>query len=109
MVAAEPRTVPTVARRLGLCRQSVQRTVNLLVAEELLVSHENPDHRRSRLYRLAPLGRLVLDSINGAAVPWHRAVQEEFQDHELRHFSDSLRRLTRLARSHADLQPGGDG
>src|SRR3712207_8526101 len=39
------RTVPQVARRLGVTRQSVQRVANLLAAEGLIESVANPDNR----------------------------------------------------------------
>jgi DNA-binding MarR family transcriptional regulator len=47
------RTVPQVARRLGVTRQSVQRVANLLAAEGLIESVENPDNARSPLFRLS--------------------------------------------------------
>lgn len=40
-------TVPRTARRLGLTRQSVQRTADTLVAARLARYHPNPNHRRS--------------------------------------------------------------
>lgn len=44
-----PRTVPEIAGRLGLQRQSVQRVVNELHADGLVEFAANPDHSRSRL------------------------------------------------------------
>jgi DNA-binding MarR family transcriptional regulator len=57
-----PLSVPSIARRLDLKRQSVQRTVNALVEQRLVETLENPDHSRARLVRLTGEGRrLVAD------------------------------------------------
>src|ERR671919_2118381 len=51
-LAEGPLTVPQIARRMGLTRQSVHATVNRLVADGLLELAPNADHRRSQLVRL---------------------------------------------------------
>src|SRR6266511_6346575 len=48
-VAERPLTVPQIARRMGLTRQSVHATVNRLVRDGLLELAPNADHRRSPL------------------------------------------------------------
>src|ERR671917_1245072 len=63
------RTVPQVARRLGVTRQSVQRVANLLAAEELIESAPNPDNARSPLFLLNKRGEEVLAAITRAADP----------------------------------------
>lgn len=65
------RTVPQVARRLGLVRQSVQRTADQLESESLVRFLPNPDHKRSTLIELTPSGRAALDKINTAAAAFH--------------------------------------
>jgi DNA-binding MarR family transcriptional regulator len=52
-----PRTVPSAARRLGLAPQSVQRVVGDLLDSGHLEAVDNPDHVRSPLLRLTPLGQ----------------------------------------------------
>lgn len=52
-------TVSRHARRLGLTRQSVQRTADLLVEEGLARFETNPEHRRSPLLRVTPQGAQV--------------------------------------------------
>ena len=99
MLARQPRTVPGVARRLGLTRQSVQRTVDLLAREGLLAGQTNPDHRRSPLYALNAEGHRALRQINAAAASWHRSVLAEFSADELEHLRGLLGRITRLART----------
>ena len=48
-VLHEPLTVAAIARDMGLARQSVQRTANLLVEEGLCEYVPNPAHRRAKL------------------------------------------------------------
>ena len=52
-------TVPRIAERLGLTRQSVQRVVDELVVDRLLVLTDNPNHRRSRLVKITSTGEKV--------------------------------------------------
>lgn len=65
------RTVPQVARRLGLVRQSVQRTADHLESKSLIRFVPNPDHMRSTLIELTSAGRTALVKINTAAAAVH--------------------------------------
>lgn len=55
-----PATVPDVAARLGVSRQSIQVVCNELVAAGLIEFTENPRHKRSRLVVLTAAGRRAL-------------------------------------------------
>ena len=57
------RTVPEIADRLGLARQSVQRVVDELERESLVRFVDNPAHRRSRHVELTAAGRRVADEL----------------------------------------------
>jgi DNA-binding MarR family transcriptional regulator len=92
-------TVPQAARRLGVTRQSVQRVVDLLVADGLVELLPNPDHARSRIAQPTTLGLETLDRIRGAAGPWHGAVAAQLSLAELRRARSVLQELTRLARA----------
>jgi DNA-binding MarR family transcriptional regulator len=69
-----PLTVPRAARRLGLTRQSVQRTVDALVAAGEIELLPNPDHKRSPLLQLTSRGRRSLDALSRAAERQHQIV-----------------------------------
>ena len=56
-------TVPAIARRLGLTRQSVQRVADELVDEGVVKRSGNPDHQRSPLLALTTEGRETLRKI----------------------------------------------
>lgn len=60
------RTVPDVARRLGLARQSVQRVADELTAADLVSAATNPAHARSPLLELTAQGRQVLNRLTSA-------------------------------------------
>ncbi len=65
-----PLTVPQIARRMGLTRQSVQASVNRLRGDALIETDENPDHRRSPLIRLTELGRAKYAGLQRRQVRW---------------------------------------
>ncbi|WP_327732661.1 MarR family transcriptional regulator [Streptomyces nojiriensis] len=95
-----PRTVPQLARVLGLDRQPVQRLVNDATALGLAESAPNPEHRRSRLIRLTPKGEAII-----------RGIQESEETELRRRLSDltagdvttALHVLRRLGEEFKDL------
>jgi DNA-binding MarR family transcriptional regulator len=94
-IAQEPGlTVPRIARRLGVTRQSVQRVVDELMADELAVSMPNPDHRTSPIIELTSTGQAVLDDINRAADVAHRRMLKSFGPAEVAELRRLLAALT---------------
>jgi DNA-binding MarR family transcriptional regulator len=69
-LAQRPLTVPQIARRMGLTRQSVHGTVNHLLANGLVELVPNADHRRSPLVRLTDLGRAKYRAIDEKQGVW---------------------------------------
>src|SRR5579875_3831737 len=65
--SADPRTVPQIARRLGVSRQNVQRIAGLLVADGAATFEANPDHKGSPFVVLTKRGRAALADITKAA------------------------------------------
>lgn len=65
-----PLTVPQVARRMGLTRQSVHATVDRLVRDGLVELVPNDDHRRSQLVRLTELGQDRYEALDGDQGAW---------------------------------------
>ncbi|HUK59277.1 MAG TPA: MarR family transcriptional regulator [Stellaceae bacterium] len=72
--SAEPKSVPQLARRLGVTRQNVQRIADLLVADELARFAGNPDHRTSPHLVLTEAGRKALDELTRAAQSFHESL-----------------------------------
>lgn len=69
-LAGRPLTVPQIARRMGLTRQSVHTTVRHLVAESFVELAPNADHRRSQLVRLTAQGRAAYSALDGRQAVW---------------------------------------
>jgi len=69
-LAERPITVPQIARRMGLTRQSVHATVNRLVQDGLVELGPNPDHRRSPIVRLTKAGAAKYEAIDKQQAAW---------------------------------------
>jgi DNA-binding MarR family transcriptional regulator len=69
-ITGRPLTVPQIARRMGLTRQSVHATVKRLIADGLVELLPNADHRRSHLVRLTDLGERRYAAIDRRQIGW---------------------------------------
>jgi DNA-binding MarR family transcriptional regulator len=74
-----PKTVASVARMKNSTRQSVQRIVNELVAEKIVHSKENPDHKRFPLVELTTKGKKILAQIKEQRDQWITQLSDEFE------------------------------
>lgn len=79
-IDAGPATVADIARTMGLTRQSVQRTVDILKADGIVVLDDNPAHKRARLVRLPERGRAALDHVTVLQRRWAAALADGFDD-----------------------------
>ncbi|RAI44044.1 MarR family winged helix-turn-helix transcriptional regulator [Rhodoplanes roseus] len=68
--------VAHIARDMGLTRQSVQRVVDVMVAEGLVGFADNPHHRRAKLVGLTARGRAAYDAAILRHVGWSNALAE---------------------------------
>jgi DNA-binding MarR family transcriptional regulator len=93
-VEGERRTVAQIARTMGLTRQSVQRSANLLVKDGLAEFTPNPHHRRAKLLLLTKRGTRTLASITQAQVDWSNEMAEGMTQQDLRAALRVLRRLS---------------
>jgi DNA-binding MarR family transcriptional regulator len=69
-LAERPLTVPQIARRMGITRQSVHATIKRLVADGLVELTPNADHRRSQLARLTELGKRRYEGLDRRQAEW---------------------------------------
>ena len=69
-LAQRPLTVPQVARRMGLTRQSVHTTVNRLIADGMAELTPNADHQRSALVGLTERGRATYQAVDRKQAAW---------------------------------------
>jgi DNA-binding MarR family transcriptional regulator len=69
-IGDQPRSVATIAARLEMSRQSVQRVADLLVDDGLATYEENPQHRRAKLLVVTPAGRRALTTMHESHEAW---------------------------------------
>jgi DNA-binding MarR family transcriptional regulator len=82
-LAEQPLTVPQIARRMGLSRQSVHATAARLVASGLVQLIPNADHRRSQLVRLTGLGEAKYRAIQRRQAVWVSRLAEGLRRSDL--------------------------
>jgi DNA-binding MarR family transcriptional regulator len=75
-VLPEPLPVSGIARAMGLTRQGVQRTADLLVEQGLAEYRPNPAHQRAKLLAVTEEGLAAVRKIG----PGHRALAERLAD-----------------------------
>src|ERR1700743_2727666 len=88
-----PKTVPQIARRLGVSRQNVQRIADLLVAENWASFEANPDHRGSPYLVLNRRGRDALDRLTRTAAGYHARLARKLSAADIQSIHRGLRRL----------------
>ncbi|MFG2137588.1 MarR family winged helix-turn-helix transcriptional regulator [Streptomyces sp. NPDC048650] len=98
-----PRTVPQLARSLGLDRQPVQRWVNHASELGLVVTAPNPAHRRSSLIRLTAEGGEVMRGIQESEAGELRRGLTDLSADDI---STTLRVLDRLGEEFRHLADG---
>lgn len=103
-VLHEPLTVAAIARNMGLARQSVQRTADLLVEQGMCEYAPNPAHRRAKLLSPTDHGLDSLRRLSPRVSAWSKRVWESVGDDVINAATVSVRELmSALARDEARL------
>ena len=92
-VADGPASVAQVARTMGLTRQSVQRTADLLAADGLVRYTDNPHHRRAKLVTMTSKARQGLDYMQRQRVQRANQIGEQHNLEQMRTVAMVLRQL----------------
>jgi DNA-binding MarR family transcriptional regulator len=100
-VLASPRSVADIAREIGVTRQSVQRTADLLVDRQLAEYWPNPAHRRAKLLAPTTAGREAIRRIAPVHAAFAERLAEEMRIDEL---NDVLVGLDRLSMTLDELR-----
>ena len=101
-VLREPLTVAGIARAMGMTRQGVQRTADLLVDQGLAEYLPNPAHRRAKLLRPTDDGYAAVRRIDPGHAVMARRLAEALGTPELARTLDTL---TTLATTLDKLSP----
>jgi DNA-binding MarR family transcriptional regulator len=107
-IAGQPVTVPQIARRMGLTRQSVHSTVNRLVDDGLTERTSNADHRRSQLIRLTDRGRAVYSAIDARQSAWVNHLAEGIGRRKLDAAAALLDELSQRLEADSATDPEGN-
>jgi DNA-binding MarR family transcriptional regulator len=112
VLAERPLTVPQIARRMGLTRQSVHVTVKRLVEDGLLELAPNTDHRRSQLVRVTEGGRAAYAAIDLRQAAWVNRLADAIGRAELQTtvtvLEELCRRLDKDAGRETEAEEGGE-
>jgi DNA-binding MarR family transcriptional regulator len=71
-LAGTPLTVPQIAAAMGITRQGIQKQIDMLATEGLLVQRPNPSHKRSALYDLSKRGAQIYEKTDSLQTKWAR-------------------------------------
>lgn len=93
VVADKSLTVSEIARKMGLTRQSVQRTVDRLVEEGVLELKANPNHARAPLVSLTKEGMTLYRVIAERQVRWANDLGKGFSTDDLTSCAESIAKL----------------
>lgn len=111
-LAERPLTVPQIARRMGLTRQSVHATAKRLAADGLLEFLPNADHRRSQLVRLTELGETRYAALSERQAVWVNGLADGLSHTRLATTARTLellcRRLEAAAAGSGETEQGSE-
>lgn len=96
----EPLAVAEIARRvgLGLARQSVQRTADILVEKGWAEYVSNPKHRRAKLLQPTSEGRETVEKLRDDQHAWADAVGNEVGEDEIRRVLEGIQKIIAASR-----------
>jgi len=91
-----PAPVASVARTMGLTRQSVQLTADSLERDGFIEYVDNPHHRRAKLIAITDAGRRALRGVEARHAAWANQLGERIEPATLRATLEGLRRVRAL-------------
>ena len=86
-------TVASIARLMGLQRQSVQRVVDVLCDDGLLEMVPNVHHKTARIVKLTAEGRKTYDAAMLRQAAWANSLGKAMAAYELETILEFLREL----------------
>jgi len=89
----EPLPVAQIARNMGLTRQSVRRTANVLKNKGFVEFHDNPNHQRAKLVKLTKQGRSVLEQVTKLQIDWSNSVSKGIDEKKLKTVIQTMNKI----------------
>jgi DNA-binding MarR family transcriptional regulator len=97
-----------IARDLGANRQNVQRIINDLHTDGLVILEPNPHHRRAQLVVLTDKGKQAFESAMQLQAPWIDGLSEGLAVKELKTVHRVITALRKKLDGNAETDEGGD-
>jgi DNA-binding MarR family transcriptional regulator len=107
-LAERPLTVPQIARRMGLTRQSVHASVGRLVHDGLVELAPNADHRRSPLVCLTEPGTATYTATDRRQAAWVNRLAGGISRADLQTTAGVLDELCRRLQADSTEDPTGN-
>lgn len=105
IIAAErPQPVAWLARDMGANRQNVQRIVNDLAKEGLVVFATNPHHRRAQFVVLTDKGQQTFDAAMRLQAPWVNQLAEGLEMKDIKKMHSVMTTLRQKLEGTKDTQ-----
>lgn len=110
-IGLSPTALPVahIARNMGLSRQSVQRLVNDMAAQNLLRLAPNPHHQRAKLVVMTPEGSAAYSAAMDRQHPWADQLAAGLSANDVNTALRVLATLRNKLQSQNDLQPKAPG
>jgi DNA-binding MarR family transcriptional regulator len=89
-----PLPMAQIARDMGLARQSVRRTVNVLMDKEFIRFQENPNHQRAKLVVLTKKGRTVLNQVTNLQIDWTNRISTGLSKNKLEAVIQTMKNIS---------------
>lgn len=86
-------TVASIARMIGLTRQSVQRSMDNLATSGFVEYRDNPDHKRAKLARLTDKGTSALAELSAKQAAWFTEISSDLPPANIRIATGIIRGL----------------
>lgn len=103
IIASErPQPVAWLARDMGANRQNIQRIVNDLAKEGMVVFQTNPHHRRAQLVVLTEKGSKTFDAAMRLQAPWINNLSDGLRVEDLEATHSVITTLLRKLEGNAD-------
>jgi DNA-binding MarR family transcriptional regulator len=88
-----PLPVASIARNMGLARQTVQKLVNEMESDGLLRFAPNPHHRRAQLVLFTDQGRAAYEAARQKQQPWAQTLADGLAPEEIQQATALMRTL----------------
>ncbi|WP_372747845.1 MarR family winged helix-turn-helix transcriptional regulator [Litorivivens sp.] len=93
--AGQPETISSIARNMGLTRQSVHRVVREMEAEGMLAFSDNPLHKRAKLVMMTKKGEAAFLAALELQGPWVKALSDGISKQRLVDANEVLQAISK--------------